>query len=226
MKRALLALAAALAATALVAASGRALLPATALLSPLAASDAAPGHAEPATAAPPASRIARLVPGPNAARVALTVAPAAKLAQGYALEVHLSSPDGTPLNEAAVAYYEVVDLFGERLMAVGSSRTDGQGDARLLYLPAQLGPHEIVVRAAGRGPVTPAEARMTFDAQVAASPYRSTPAPLAAFTAALPIVVGGLVLVVWALIAFAFLGTARGVLGGARDHAHEKGDLA
>lgn len=215
-----------IAATAAIVASARALLPPTSLLQPGVALTTPAARVEAGSESSPAPAPAAFRPGPNAARVALVAAPAEKLAQGYALRVHLSAPDGTPLNEAAVTYYEIVDLFGQREMLIGRTTTDGSGDGQLLYLPARLGEHRIVARAPGRGQVTPGEARITFDAQVAAAPYRTAPAPMAAFTDVLPMVVGGVVLAVWALIAFALLATARGVLGGARDHAHEKGDLA
>jgi len=165
-------------------------------------------------------------PGPNAARVTLGARPADKLTQGYVLSVHVVSPDRSPVNETAVTFYQVMDLFGQREMVIGESRTDGQGDAALLYLPAQLGPHEIVARSAGKGQVTWGETRYTLDAQVAAATYRVEPAPLAAFSAILPYGVGALVVSVWGLLAFALFATARGVLSGARDHAHEKGDIA
>ena len=165
-------------------------------------------------------------PGPNAARVTFDVRPAAKLTQGYVLSVRLATGDGRPLNEVPVRYYEIVDLFGQREMFIGETTTDGQGEGSFLYLPAQLGAHEIVARTPGRAPVTRNETRLTLDAQVAAASYRTEVPRLAAFSAVLPYVAGGLVFSVWALLAFALFATARGVLGGARDHAQRKGDLA
>ena len=213
-------------ATALIFGPGRSLLPGSARVQLPDASHAAHGVEAVATTGPAAVRPAAFVPGPNSAHLAVTARPAEKVTQGYVLAVHLSGPDGKPLNETAVSYYEAVDLFGEREMFIGGSSTDGQGDGSISYLPAQLGAHEIVVRTSGKGTVTRGETRMTLDARVAAPAYRPEPAPLAAFSAVVPYAVGGLVVSVWALIAFAFLGTARGVFGGARDHAQEKGDLA
>lgn len=225
MNRTLVALAGAAIATALIFGPARSLIPGSARAQLPDASQSGP-VTQSAASTSPAARPAAFVPGPNAARIGLTALPAAKVTQGYVLAVHLAAPDGKPLNETLVSYSETVDLFGEREMTLGEASTDGQGDASLLYLPARLGAHEIVVRTGGKGQVTRGETRTTLDARVAAPTYRSEPAPLAAFSALVPYVVGALVLSVWALLAFALFGTARGVLTGGRDRTQKKGDLA
>lgn len=224
MKRTIVALAGVAIATALIFGPGRSLFPGSARVQ---LPDAIAGHApESAAAATPATRPAAFVPGPAAARIAVTAEPAQKMEKGYVLAVHLSSADGKAVNETAVRFYETVDLFGEREMYLGETSTDGQGDASLIYLPARLGAHDLIVRTSGKGAVTRGETRMTFEARVAAPVYRSEPAPLAAFSALVPYAVGVLVLSVWALIAFALFATARGVFVGGRDHSVKKGDLA
>ncbi len=226
MRRTIVALAGIAVATALIFGPGRSLFPGSARVqlpdAPMAghSADGAP------TTGTGAGTAAAFVPGPNAARIALTAVPAQKLEKGYVLAVHLTAPDGKPLNEVTVSYYEPVDLFGQREMYIGEASTDGQGDGSLIYLPARLGTHEIVARTGGKGAVTRSETRMTLDARVAAPAYRSEPAPLAAFSALVPYAVGVLVLSVWALIAFALLATARGVFVGGREHAQKKGDIA
>jgi hypothetical protein len=155
----------------------------------------------------------------------LTVAPAAKLEQGYLLTVRMRTADGRPVNEASVTFYELVDIFGARDMRIGDLTTDGQGQGTLPYLPAQLGSHQIVARFAGRDQAASAEARTTFEAQVAAAAYRAEAVPLSAFSNVVTAAVGLIVLSVWALIAFALISTARGVRRGARDLG-PKGDLA
>ena len=153
--------------------------------------------------------------------------PSAKLDQGYTLSVRLVSTDNKPVNSATVAFYETTDFFGKRDMLLGTVTTDGQGHAALAYLPASTGAHEIVVRFAGRDHYAATEGRTTFVAEIAAEPYVIDPAPLTAFTSKVPYVVGAVVLAVWALIAFALIGTARGVTSGARnDTMVRKGDIA
>jgi len=149
----------------------------------------------------------------------------AKLEQGYVLGVRLHTSDGRPVNEATVRFYEIVDLFGTREMYIGSAITDGQGNTSLTYLPAQVGPREIVARSRSKDHFSGAEGRTSLEATVAAPSYRPESMPLASFSAAVPFAVGGVVLSVWALIAFALFATARGVRRGARDHAHRE-DLA
>lgn len=151
----------------------------------------------------------------------VTVSPAAKVEQGYMLAVKLRTSDGRPLNEATVRFYQSVELFGDREMLIATARTDGQGNGSTTYLPARTGLQEIVMRFAGRDHVAPFEVRRAFDAAVAAAPYRAATPPLASFSAAVPYGVGVVVLSVWALIAFAFFGTALGIRRGARDHQQE-----
>ncbi len=228
MSRTIVGIVAALVATALILGPGRSLLsgspraelPTSAAVQP---TEAHTGHDQVASAAP---AVAPAKPGPNAARVTLASRPADKIEKGYLLSVRLAAPDTKPVNETSVSFYEVVDLFGQREMFIGETTTDGQGNASLLYLPAQLGPRQIIARSAGRGQVTWGESRITLDAQVAAATYRVEAAPLAAFSAVLPYGVGVLVLSVWSVLAFAFFATARGVISGARDHAQRKGDPA
>ncbi len=161
---------------------------------------------------------------PQRASIELTVRVAAKVEQGYVLAVRVRSADGKPVNEAGIRFYETVDLFGAREMFIGTATTDGQGDGALPYLPAQPGSHPIIARFAGRDQVAAAEGRTTFEATVAAAAYRMEAVPLAAFSNVVTAVVGAIVLTVWALIAFAFISTARGVRRGARDL--ENGDHA
>lgn len=225
MSRVVAGLGAALVVTVLILGPGRALLagPARAQLPDAATTGARGGQVD---AGPPTavSGPVAATPGANAARLSLAARPADKLTQGYLLSVRVAGPDSRPMNETNVRFYEIVELFGQREMYIGETTTDGQGTASLLYLPAQLGTHQVIARSAGRGQVTWGETRVTFEAQVAAAPYRVEPPPLAAFSAILPYGVGVIVLSVWILLAFALFGTARGVLGGARDHAQGKGE--
>lgn len=147
----------------------------------------------------------------------VTVAPAEKAAQGYALNVRLRTSEGKPVNEATVRFYEIVELFGPREMLIASVRTDGQGFATTTYLPARTGRLELIARCSGRDHLLPVETTFTFEATVSAAPYRERPVPLASFSALVPYGVGVVVLAVWALIGFAFFGTALGIRRGKRD---------
>ena len=150
----------------------------------------------------------------------VTVAPAEKAEQGYTLSVRLRTADGKPVNETTVRFYQVVDLFGEREMYITAVLTDGQGSASTTYLPAATGRLDLVARSSGRDHFLDTEERFTFEASVAAAPYRLAPVPLAPFTDRLPYGVGAVVLSVWALIAFALVGTALGIRRGRRDQRH------
>ena len=143
---------------------------------------------------------------------------------GYVLEARLVTTDNKPVNESAVVFYDVVDLFGSREMQVGAATTDGQGLAAVTYLPARAGTHRIVARSVARPGLAASEGRASLEASVTAASYVVEPAPLSAFSSKVPYGAGAIVLAVWALIAFALFGTARGVMTGARKEG--KGDTA
>ena len=147
--------------------------------------------------------------------VTLTAEPHEKQSYGYILKARVYTTAGKPVNETSIRFYEVVDLLGPREMLIGAAPTDGQGVASLIYLPARLGPTEIVARFPGMTHITFAESKLTLRAAVAAAPYRVEALPLGSFTAAIPNVVAVLVLAVWGVIGFALLGTARGIAQGA-----------
>ena len=156
----------------------------------------------------------------------VTVQPSAKPEQGYVISVHLKASDGRPVNEALVRFYESVELFGAREMLIGVGTTDGQGNADLLYLPAATGSHEIIARYPGRPDVAATSGHATFEATVAAPPYKPETLALSPLAAVVPYGAGALVVAVWGLIGFALFATARGVLRGARDLSGKKGDTA
>ena len=157
------------------------------------------------------------------ARVTLSATPAAKVEQGYLVSAVCRLVDGKAIGNATVRFYDIVELFGEREMYIGSATTDASGTATLLYLPAQTGTRRIVARFSGGEHVGSVESRMTLEATVAAPAYHAEAPGLALFSTRVPYAVGVVVLAVWALIAYAFLSTARGIKSGARIR---KGDIA
>lgn len=164
-----------------------------------------------------------IVPPADGSRVTLSTAPAAKPELGYTLSVTVISPAGTPVNDAAVRFYDVVDLFGQREELIGSAVTDGQGLTAITYLPAATGAHEIVARFAGQGTLTSSLGVTTLEATVTAPTYQVDRPALATFSAYVPYAAGVLVLAVWGLIALSLFGTARGVVARANE-SHRKGD--
>lgn len=165
-----------------------------------------------------------LNPAATAARLTLSAEPLAKAEHGYAVVTTVVAPDGKPLADASVKFFELVDLFGQREMLLSRGTTDGRGVASFSYLPAQTGHHVIVARSATQGRVTAGEGRMTLEASVAAEQPRVGPSPFSVFSDRVPYVAGLIVLTVWGLIAFALLGTARGVIGDARGQ-RRKGEI-
>ncbi len=228
MRRVVIALAAVAIAATLLLGPGRSQLPtATRPISAQAAPapDAATAtHAGHDAVSVPAARAA-IAPPPDGARVEVTTRAATKAELGYIIETRVVRPDGRPVNDAVVRFYDLVDFFGPREELIGTARTDGQGNASLSYLPAATGSHDIAVRFAGQGSLVPSVGTATFEATVATPPYRSDEPALLAFTRLVPYAAGAIVLVVWGLIAFALFGTARGIAVRAA-HTSAKEDTA
>lgn len=164
-------------------------------------------------------------PPATAARLRVTAQPLPETQRGYGLAVTVVAPDGKALVDAPVRFFELVELFGSREMLLGTGITDGRGNASYAYLPARAGAHQIVVRSQSQGRVTAGEGRLTFEASVAEGPLPAEHSSFAAFSDRVPYAAGVIVLVVWGLIGFALLSTARGVIGDARTTSH-KGETA
>ena len=162
---------------------------------------------------------------PNAAHLALSVHPSSNASHGYVVGAEVRTPDGTPAGDATVSFYEAVDFFGPREELLGTATTDSSGSASFTYLPATTGSHRIVARSSGIAKVASGQASETFTAAIAAPAYRDHVPAITAFYNLVPYGVGVVVLAVWLLIAFALIGTARGVARGAREQK-EKGVIA
>lgn len=155
-------------------------------------------------------------PPATAARLTIAAQAAEKPEHGYVLAVRVTSPDGKPVADAPVKFFDIVDIFGPREMLLASVTTDGRGNASYEYLPASVGTRNIVVRFAGREGLRAGEARMALEAAVSAPRQSVERSGFASFSDRVPYAVGVLVLGVWTLIGFALFATARGVIAGAR----------
>jgi hypothetical protein len=165
-------------------------------------------------------------PAATAARLVVTAQPFEKTERGYALQVNIVAPDGKPVADAQVKFYELVDLFGTREMLLAAATTDGRGAASYGYLPAHPGSHPLIVRFTGRDrTLTAGEGRLTLEATVSAERPAPERSGFAAFSDKVPYAAGALVLTVWGLIAFALIATARGVIGAA-PRTSTKGETA
>lgn len=162
---------------------------------------------------------------PNAARVTMSIQPSATAGHGYVLQAEVRTPAGAPAGDATVGFYETVQFLGPREELLGSATTDAQGNASFTYLPATTGSHAIVARTSGIAKAATGEGRSTLEATVSAPLYRPDIPAITAFQNVVPYGVGAMVLSVWLLIAFALIGTARGVARGARGQK-EKGVIA
>lgn len=155
----------------------------------------------------------------SAARVLTTVSvePAKKETNGYAIEARVVGKDGKALPDTEVAFYDVVALLGPREMLIGTAKTDGFGIATVNYLPPQGGTHTINVRPVRWDVIAATQASTKIEAaRVAPIAYARERLPLDPFSVRLPSIGAVVVLAVWLLFALIVLGTAYLIPRGAR----------
>jgi hypothetical protein len=128
-----------------------------------------------------------------------------------ALSATLTTSAGKPLNDRAVDFYQKAELFGPRDAFIGTAETDGTGVAVLLYEPALRGRQTILARFAGATGYAAAETTVVIDVRDAIDGYEPEPLPLAGLRDRLPLIFGGVVFLVWAILFGVLITTARGI---------------
>ncbi len=124
----------------------------------------------------------------------------------------LKRADGYPLSERQVSFFESVDLFGPARLTLGSATTSAVGVAPLVYETREAGEHKFTVLYSGDDTTEFALADITLDLQdlPALSPLEK-PVGMENINYWAMLSVGGLVLVVWGLLAGVFFGTIAGI---------------
>ncbi len=122
----------------------------------------------------------------------------------------LTTQDGKPLSDRNVDFFQELEFFGSRESYIGSATTDSTGVATLLYLPAESGKQSIKARYLGRDGYASSQVTATIEIKDAKPAFESEPLPLAAVARWLPVVLGLIVLAVWAVLLGVLL---RSVLG-------------
>ena len=115
-----------------------------------------------------------------------------------------------------VEFYQHVEFFGPRDALLGTAKTDATGVAVLLYQPAVRGKQSIVARLAEGGGFAKSEGTATIEIRDVDEPYEAEPMPLAAVRQWLPAALGGVVVLVWALLLGVLVTTAAGIRAVAR----------
>lgn len=123
----------------------------------------------------------------------------------------LTTQDGKPLSDRNVDFYQEIEFFGPRESYIGSATTDSTGVATLLYLPAESGKQSIKARYLGRDGYASTQVSATIDIKDARPALESEPLPLATVARWLPMVLGLLVLAVWAVLLGVLLRSVLGV---------------
>lgn len=137
------------------------------------------------------------------AQAVLTPLPPAEQEPGKPLAVAARLTDGSsgrPVGNATVQFYVMTDVFGLRPMSIGEAVTDTTGRAAISYKPSWEGETSVIAKFAGNSQYTAAEAKYAFTALGPVPVHQNAKFGLEPIRAWAPLVVGGLVLTVWAIL--------------------------
>ncbi len=155
---------------------------------------------------------AAVAAGPTPTRIQVGADPPQADGQPYVIEARIVAADGRGVNSVPLDFSIAADFFGPRQLSIGRATTDGQGRAQISYLPSWQGRHEVTVKFAGTAAFAASQGAGSFVSAVALAPHRDARSPLADFSSGLPYAVAVIVVAVWLTIAFALVGTVRGIL--------------
>jgi DNA-binding beta-propeller fold protein YncE len=130
--------------------------------------------------------------------------------ESVVLSAQLESDD-EPVGGLLVNFYIVTEVFGERLMNVGSAVSDAGGAVSVVYRPTWTGDHTVVAHFNGGDGYAASETSFHFDALVAESAFERADFGLNPIRRWLPVAVGIAVLAVWLSVIFALVSTVMAI---------------
>ena len=132
--------------------------------------------------------------------------------QALYLIAKVTQEDGYPLSERNISFFETTDLYGTARVSIGSATTSAVGIASLKYETRLTGMHEFTVVYSGDETTSSAVVDATLDIQTL-PPLEplNTPVGLERISSWSLMVSGGVVLLVWGLLASVFIITVRGI---------------
>ncbi len=136
----------------------------------------------------------------------------------------LTGADGEPLEGYRIEFLVDVDFPGAERLVIGSKTTDATGKATIQYQPSWDGTHSLSARSQRSRTHPSATAEMSIEVSGAARTYVEAPRGLAPLRNRLPLAMGGVVLAVWATLAFVALRTVLGIAGAGRGAHSVAGD--
>lgn len=93
------------------------------------------------------------------------------------LAAQLTGADGRPISNQDLHFYVRTSFFGDRMMHLGSSRTDTSGAASVMFEPTWTGTHQFQVSFGGNRGYQPADNNADFDVARAVPQARPGEAP-------------------------------------------------
>lgn len=118
---------------------------------------------------------------------------------------------GRPLGGLPLTFYVMTDVFGDRLMNVGEALTDASGVAALAYEVRWVGEHTVVLRYPGDENFAPSQTTFEFSAAGPVPHHENAAFGLEPVRAWLPLAVGSVVLIVWAVLGFVVFRVVTGI---------------
>jgi hypothetical protein len=123
----------------------------------------------------------------------------------YRIVATLTTADGRYVAKSSVRFVERLEFFGPRTSALGTAKTNGTGNASIIYQPANSGEHTIFVEFSGNETYAASEAQFVLAAADAVPPFPEESLPLAA--------VGRWLSISLAILGVAFWAVLLGVVG-------------
>ncbi len=143
----------------------------------------------------------------------------------------LTGADGEPLEGYRIEFLVDVDFPGGDPLVIGSRSTDAIGKSTIRYQPSWDGTHRLSARSQGTRAHPSATAERSIEVSGAARAYVEAPRGLELLRNRLPLVMGSVVLAIWATLAFVALRTVLGIAAAGRGvpgehYAADRGEVS
>lgn len=127
------------------------------------------------------------------------------------VSAQFASTGGQLASGQEVSFFLEADFLGQRQVLLGNAITDADGMARVRYTPTWEGTQHIVARLAGEEGYANVETTIAFDVTGLRSIFVPEPPALGRVRELTPLIVGSVVVLVWAIMALVLVRTTYGI---------------
>ena len=128
------------------------------------------------------------------------------------VSMQFANAQGQAASGQEVSFFLETDFLGQSLVSLGSAATNASGKAQVRYLPTWNGTQRVLARLAGGQEYSASETTIEFDVAGTTSAYHAEPPALGMVRKWLPLVIGAVVLLVWATMALVVVRTTYGIM--------------